>query len=239
MHTYRNTFPYQNTFLAVVHAEDEQQALRNIAVARDNYADGVFLINHSILPPKLIAIYRKAQQEFPGFWMGMNLLGVSIPQSISSTPDVDVGLWFDDIGIRNDTPEHLRDPLTLPIRSWTYRSANPLWKGVSFGGVAFKYQAPIADVARAAALGCRLVDVVTTSGEGTGFAPDVEKIRLMKQAIGVHPLAIASGITVENAHHYMQWADCFLVATGVSDSHTELNPARVRELAMMMRVSRS
>jgi hypothetical protein len=239
MHTYRNTFPYQNTFIAVVHAENEQQALRNIRVAQDNHADGVFLINHSISPEELVEVYKKAKKEFTGFWLGMNILGLSVLKSINWTPDEDVGLWFDDIGIREDTPDHLYS--LKATRSWAERSANGnrAWKGVSFGGVAFKYQAAITDVARAAGLGSRLVDVVTTSGEGTGFAPDPEKIRLMKQAIGVRPLAVASGITPENVHLYVQWADCFLVATGVSDSHTELNPQRVRQLAMMMRISRS
>jgi predicted TIM-barrel enzyme len=48
-------------------------------------------------------------------------------------------------------------------------------------------------------------------------------------------LAIASGITVQNVDRYLEWADCFLVATGISDSHTELNPSKVR--ALLERIS--
>jgi hypothetical protein len=221
----------------VVHAEDERQALRNVAIAYKNKADGVFLINHSISPTELVAIYLRAKKLFPNFWLGMNILRSSVLESIEWTPDEDAGLWFDDIGIRDDTPN---DPCDLKAtRSWAEGSRNCRWQGLSFGGVAFKYQAHIEDVARAAALGCKLVDVVTTSGNETGFAPDLDKIKRMKLAIGESPLAIASGITLENFHLFSPWADCFLVATNVSYSHTELNPELVLGLAMLTRASRA
>ncbi len=76
---------------------------------------------------------------------------------------------------------------------------------------------------------------MTTSGPGTGEAADIDKIRTMKSALGDHPLAIASGITPENVHEYLPYTDCFLVATGVSDSHTELNRAKVRALARKLK----
>ena len=75
------------------------------------------------------------------------------------------------------------------------------------------------------------MDVITTSGVSTGNAPDHGKIQEMKGVIGHHPLAIASGITPENVLGYTLYTDCFLIATGVSDSFTELNPSKVRKLA--------
>ena len=53
----------------------------------------------------------------------------------------------------------------------------------------------------------------------------------MKEAVGDFPLAIASGITPENVADYLDVADCFLVATGISRSFTELDPAKVRSLS--------
>jgi predicted TIM-barrel enzyme len=49
------------------------------------------------------------------------------------------------------------------------------------------------------------------------------------------PLAIASGITPENVGDYLDVADCFLVATGISRSFTELEPSRVRRLIERVR----
>ncbi len=51
----------------------------------------------------------------------------------------------------------------------------------------------------------------------------------MKEAIGDHPLAIASGMTLENIGGYLL-ADCFLVSTGVSRSFFELDPEKVKRL---------
>jgi len=87
----------------------------------------------------------------------------------------------------------------------------------------------VEDLGAAARLASRYCDVVTTSGPGTGQAAAVEKIRAMKQALGPRPLAIASGITPANIGEYLPIADAFLVATGISRSFTELDPALVRE----------
>jgi predicted TIM-barrel enzyme len=74
------------------------------------------------------------------------------------------------------------------------------------------------------------MDVVTTSGPGTGIAAARAKIVAMKEAVGGFPLAIASGITPDNVADYLDVADCFLVATGISRSFTELDPEKTRTL---------
>ncbi len=79
-------------------------------------------------------------------------------------------------------------------------------------------------------IAARYMDVVTTSGPGTGESVDIDKIARMKKALGDTPLAIASGITPENVPDYLPHADSFLVATGISSSFEELDPARVRLL---------
>ena len=228
MANYRSVFPKQNTFLAVIHAENEVQAMQNIAIAHDNGADGVFLINHTISPDVLVGIYASARMAFPTFWIGMNMLGIHPLLALSRIPDNKGGLWVDDAGIKESGEN------TDARRFLDACSVKSHWKGLYFGGVAFKYQRAVKDFGHVARLAVPFVDVVTTSGDGTGIAPDIEKIRVMKEAIGTHPLAIASGITPENASQYLEWADCILVATGISDSHTKLNPSRVARLAKVL-----
>lgn len=104
-----------------------------------------------------------------------------------------------------------------------------------FGGVAFKYQRPVSDLEAACRIAAQYIDVVTTSGPGTGRAADVEKIQRMKQALGDSPLAIASGITPDNVEDYLPHADYFLVATGISRSFTELDANRVHDLVAVVR----
>ncbi len=222
--SYRSTFPKKHTFLAVVHVEGGTQALRNARIARDEGADGVFLINHEIAYPQLLECYQRVRRELPGFWIGLNCLDLG-PAALEFVPHSTEGLWIDNAMIVEGAEEQVKAAEFEQLRTEIG------WEGIYFGGVAFKYQKPVKNVAEVALLAKPYVDVVTTSGPGTGEAADIGKIRLMKAALGDHPLAIASGITPENVGEYKPYIDCFLVATGVSDSHTELNRAKVRALA--------
>lgn len=227
MPVYKDVFPRPNSLIAVIHAEDQVQVLRNVDIAHDNGADGVFLINHSISVAELLQAYGAVREKFPSYWTGINLLGENPIDAANLIPFDTNGLWVDNAGIDkrgvSDEAKHFE----------AYRRKSP-WKGLYFGGVAFKYQEHVDDVALAAQRAKPFVDVITTSGEGTGQAPNIEKIKQMGNASGLHPLAIASGITPENVKPYLPYADCFLVATGISDSHTELNAARVAELAKII-----
>jgi hypothetical protein len=224
VNTFREVFPGRHVFLVVVHAESKLQVLNNIGLAKQEGADGVFLINHSVSHRELFEYYEIASELHPNFWMGLNCLDLG-RRAVGVIPKSTRGLWVDDAGVdESGTPVfHAQQFATLRVISG--------WKGIYFGGVAFKHQRIIVDVAKTARLAALFVDVVTTSGPATGKAADPQKIRTMKEAIGNHPLAIASGITPENVAEYMPYADCFMVATGISHSHTELNPERVRALA--------
>ena len=50
----------------------------------------------------------------------------------------------------------------------------------------------------------------------------------VKSAFGDVPLAIASGITPDNVHPYLDYADCYLVATGIGSSFSDLDPKLVQ-----------
>lgn len=223
MSTFKSIFQGKHAFLAVIHVEDGAQALRNAKIAEQGGADGIFLINHSIPYSSLIECYHTVREKLPSFWIGLNCLDLG-RSAVSFIPKQTAGLWVDNAGI---------DEGLLPVveaQDFASLRKESGWQGLYFGGVAFKYQREVADASKVARFAIPFVDVITTSGTGTGKAAEIEKIRIMKDAIGDHPFAVASGITPENVGEYMPHVDCFLVATGISDSHTELNPSRVRAL---------
>ena len=111
------------------------------------------------------------------------------------------------------------------------------WQGLFFGGVAFKYQRHVDHLEQAALLSTQYVDVVTTSGPGTARAANVSKIQTIKKTLGPFPLAIASGITPANVHNYLDISDCFLVASGISQSWTELDPKLVETLVSQIQAA--
>lgn len=82
----------------------------------------------------------------------------------------------------------------------------------------------------------RFADIAVTSGTRTGTAPTVEHVLTIKEELAdfMLPLAVASGMTPENIRDFRDHADCFMVATGISKSFTELDPDRVRRFASLV-----
>jgi predicted TIM-barrel enzyme len=74
------------------------------------------------------------------------------------------------------------------------------------------------------------MDVVVTSGDGTSYAPDIEKIKTIKSFIGDKPLAIASGITPENKSMYEEYVDYFMVASSITDNYENIIETRLKDL---------
>ena len=80
------------------------------------------------------------------------------------------------------------------------------------------------------------MDVVTTSGVATGIEADISKIKTFRSCIGDSVLAIASGITVDNAKMY-SIADCFMVATGINyeNDFYEIDHKKLSNLLLVCR----
>src|SRR4051812_9199505 len=149
----------------------------------------------------LLAIHEAVADAHPGWWVGVNCLGMTPERVFAAVSPKVAGVWADNARIdegREDQPYAER---VSAVRQ--ARAPGCLY----FGGVAFKYQRPVEDLEAACRVAARHMDVVTTSGPGTGHAADLEKIRRMKRTLGDVPLAIASGITPENVGDYLPHAD--------------------------------
>ncbi len=226
---YRQVFPRRHAILAVVHVANEEQALRNACLARAAGCDGVFLINHGMQAEDLLEVHRPVHKKLPDWWIGVNCLGVPPPTVFSMIDDTISGVWVDDAGIDEEVGLQPEADSILKARQ---KSG---WQGLYFGGVAFKYCRHVDELEKAARLARRYMDVVTTSGPGTGQAAEPDKLCRMRAALGTTPLGLASGVTPDNVKNYLPFIDCMLVATGISRSFTELDPAKVRSLVENVR----
>lgn len=229
MSRYRQLFPNRHSVFTVIHVEYEEQALRNCEIAVKSNADGAFLINHGMSSKDLLKIHHTAFQEFPDWWIGVNCLGDDPSETFKMVTEEVAGIWVDNAMI----DENLDNQPDADMVKKAQKESG--WQGLYFGGVAFKYQRPVNDLEKASTIAMQYMDVVTTSGIGTGKAADVEKIQRMKQALGDFPLAIASGIRPDNIEDYLDKADCFLVATGISRSWMELDEELVKQLVEKVR----
>lgn len=235
---FKETFSHPHAVLPVVHVQDTEHAIRNAGIAREAGADGVFLISMEGMPWwELANVKDQVKGEFGNWWVGVNYLGEPIHEIFKIVDSRADGVWTDNAMINEKANAQLIADKVADIREAAIKRGQ--FSGLYFGGVAFKYIKP--EVARedlgvAAEIASRYMDVVTTTGTGTGSAPDVEKIQIMKAAIGDHPLGIASGISPENVHQFREIADAFLVATSLLTPHTdEFDPARVKALVEAVR----
>ncbi|WP_338549623.1 adenine phosphoribosyltransferase [Roseovarius phycicola] len=217
--------------LPVIHVLETEQTLRNIEVLTKAGAPGCFLINHDFGVSPFLEILREVREARPKLWIGVNFLAVTgkdaFPQLAALGREgchIDA-YWADDARID--------ERVTDQVEAKEIDAARVDWDGLYFGGTAFKKQRPVdpSDYARSAETARDWMDVVTTSGLATGIEADDKKIATFRAAIGDKPLALASGISPENAHRYRE-VDCFMVATGINyeDNFYDIDPARLRRL---------
>lgn len=224
----------------VIHVLDAAQTLRNVAIAVEAGVAGVFLINHDFEKEELVPIIRDVRAAMPGLWLGVNFLGVPGSEAFPILGELERdgcpidAYWADDACMDERTETQTEAEHIARIR------AESGWSGLYFGGVAFKKQRPVdpADHERAAREALPYMDCVTTSGPATGQEAEADKIMEFRRGLGAAPLALASGVTPDNAERYGRDVDCFLVATGIAPpgDFYNIDPAR---LADLMAVTRS
>lgn len=204
----------------VVHINSPEVAHHQANLALEYGADGVYLIEHPGGPAEIVLeALERLKTERPDSYVGVNLLGftaLEAVQKIHTFSDehalaIPSGLWVDDLRNTNGV---------APEAAFERKNTLPRLRGMRLlGGVAFKYTPTFTDDPILAVNEVRVLrsatDVITTSGSATGSAPSVAKITSMKAAAGTTPLAVASGISLENIERYRECVDEVLVASSI------------------------
>ncbi|MGI9464900.1 MAG: hypothetical protein ACR2OM_13215 [Aestuariivirgaceae bacterium] len=226
--------------MPVVHVLDIEQSAGNIRIATGEGAPGVFLINHDFDKAKLIPIVQEIRGRFPALWLGVNFLAVTGRDAFPVLGRLEKqgctvdAYWADDARIDERRAED-DQPEAAEIARVRAESG---WSGLYFGGTAFKKQRAVdADAYETAArLAVPFMDVVTTSGKATGHEAARSKVKAFRRGVADKALALASGITPDNAGSFAD-VDCFMVATGINVDGDFYNIAPAK-LARLMKVSR-
>ncbi|WP_373506322.1 BtpA/SgcQ family protein [Aestuariivirga sp.] len=227
--------------LPVIHVLDNAQAERNVRIVIGEGAAGCFLINHDFGVERFLPIVAHVRERFPALWMGVNFLAVTgrdafpVLGKLQREGIAVDGYWADDARIDERRPSD-DQPEAQDIA--TAREVSG-WNGLYTGGTCFKKQREVAPEHHeySARLATGFMDAVCTSGVATGHAIDLTKIAAFRRGIGDHALTLASGITPENAHHYMDDIDGFMVATGINLDGDFYNISAPR-LARLIRLTR-
>ena len=225
--------------LPVIHARDRDQIMRNVRLAAREGAHGVFLINHDFAHEGLLPLIRDVRDRFPSLWLGVNFLAVTGARAFPVLGDLERSgcmvdaYWADDARIDERSDDQREADAIAEAR----RTSG--WTGLYLGGTAFKKQRTVqpADFETAARLAARYMDAVTTSGVATGHSADVSKIEAFRAGCADQALAVASGVTPDNAGAYAGLVDAILVATGINQAGDFYNiePMRLRRLLAVCR----
>ena len=203
--------------LPVIHVINHDQTSSNIDILIDAGISGCFLINHDFDVDRFLPIIRSIRTRYPDFWIGLNFLAVTgrdafpVLATLAKQGYRIDAYWADDARINEREDQQIEANEIQNIRQ---KSG---WNGLYFGGTAFKKQREVnpADYAKSAQIAGGFMDVVTTSGIATGNAAEISKITTFRSALPDTPIALASGITPENATDFAM-VDCFMVATGIN-----------------------
>ena len=203
--------------LPVIHVISETQTSINIDKLIDAGIKGCFLINHDFDIETFLPIVRSIRTAYPDFWIGINFLAVSGLNAFPILASLENGGCRIDAYWGADARIDERETYQAEAEAIAKTRQECGWIGLYFGGTAFKKQRPINpnDYAESAILAANYMDVVTTSGIATGNAAEISKIATFRSALPDSPIALASGITPDNAIDY-KMVDCFMVATGVN-----------------------
>ena len=224
--------------LPVIHVLDDARTAANIDHIIDAGLKGCFLINHDFGIDAFLPVLEAIRGRYPDFWIGVNFLAVTGLKAFPILADLD------ERGVRIDA--YWADDARIDESAVTQEEADNIaatrtacgWEGLYFGGTAFKKQRPVdpKDYARAAGIAGGFMDVVTTSGIATGHSADLKKLGEFRGALPDRPIALASGITPDNATDY-DMVDCFMVATGINfeNDFYNIDPARLSQLVDVCR----
>jgi len=177
---------------------------------------------------------REVRDRFPSLWLGVNFLAVTGARAFPVLGDLERSgcvvdaYWADDARI----DEHAQAQREAEAIAEARRASG--WSGLYLGGTVFKKQREVRpeDFETAARIAARYMDAVTTSGVAIGRSAELSKIRAFRNGCADRALAIASGVTPENAGAYAGLVDAILVATGINRSGDFYNiePVRLRQL---------
>lgn len=231
----KQIFGTERVLLPVIHPVSWDAALANVELVVDVGCPGIFLIDQGMAQAQVLELVLAVRKRFPKLWVGVNLLGLSPAAALTTSLDacegrID-GLWTDNARVDERAASQPEAEALLEVR----RAQG--WAGLYFGGVAFKYQreVPDADLAHAARAAAAFMDVICTSGPGTGREARLDKLRTMRAAVGTEAaIALASGVTADNVLHYTPYVNAFLVGTGIEADFGILDRQKVATLQRLI-----
>lgn len=197
---------------------DTELWMQNIEFAHAEGADGIFIIRDYETPTTnedALGAYHwtRNQYKYQNWWVGLNMLGWKPHEVVTKVDDKVSGLWFDEPYIDEDREDGASYfDSVAETSSILHLPLPPLLVPC----VAMKYRPQPKDLTKVVKMIERSADVIATSGEETGKAPDIEKIKKLRAATE-KPIGLCSGVDAQNVNQFVgAGVNLFIIWTGLA-----------------------
>lgn len=225
---YGGGFQRARNLIAVVRpAHGLRAAINSIEQALSGGADGVLLCNLNGSSAEIaLALALGVRADRPDIWVGLHLLDLPAAQALHF-PGVRQlnGLMEENSGVGTGNDLEYEDAREAMGEA----RANFRWEGLHWGGLE-----PAALNGRSLNRASSFVDVVTLRGARSSSPVPASFVAEARAALGDHPLAVGSGVTLANCESYLSYADAFVVCEALESDPGVVDRARVAALAALI-----
>lgn len=213
--------------IPVIHHIDEKTTFENVKICSNNNVYGIFLIQMDGKNETLTNLAKKIKLEFESLKVGVNHLGYYAKESVLECINYGLDMCWSDNSIVSS--EHISNEaleIQKEIKNMDFKF---------FNSVAFKYQKKEPNPPLAAIKSKSLGFIPTTSGVATGVFADLNKIKAIKNDLKEYPLALASGLNVDNVKDFQPYINFGLVSTGISEDFHHFSNKKLKELMLNLK----
>jgi hypothetical protein len=188
--------------LSFLQVTEQEQALRDVQATRESGIHGVLLENAGIGYQRLMWIGRQAVLMCPGFFVGVKCRDLRPQDVFCRLPRGVRGVWADDAA--DGGAAGATGPVVRAAR------ASSGWAGLYFGAFTPRDEMDRTGLPVASAL-IDGRDVLVIASSGRDQPVSVETVREIREAIGLHPLAIMTEDPATDMGDYLPYIDCVVV----------------------------
>lgn len=233
---FKAAFPDEHSLIVALHSRDLKHAWEWAKIAIDNWAHWVALVTHVLEPEYGAYVATVLKEIYPYHKILLNILQREPQKVFEIIKETKIDwVWTDKAMIPGvDRVADKDDSAEKLLQRQQENEENKLY----FGGLDFKHQRHLTKKEYPFAIqqAKKYLDIITTSGSSTGVSADAEKVKKIKNMAGSHPVGLASGVTAQNIHEYIENTDISIVASGISHDYRNLDPDKVAELAKKIRI---
>ena len=179
--------------------------------------NGLWLMTTNTEIEVIERIIKWVRETYQTLWIGVNLIGENIFKVFkfikNNNPD---GIWVD--------KSYIKKNCNFDIPNLILDQFDKLkWNGLYFGGVMFKYQNNDNTDIETLKEVHKYIDVLTTSGDGTGISIEIDKLNYIYNNTKENILmAIASGVNSSNIKFISDKCNIFIVRTFIVNEKNDI-----------------